>query len=85
MNNLINEENNEKVITKKAIGRPKKIIVISNEEQNKIYYKTFKTKNDVNKMFVCENCGGHYTYYNKYKHLKTAKHLKTNKHLKAEI
>ena len=74
---IINDnENNEKVITKKAIGRPKKTIVLSNEEQNKIYYQTFKTKNDVNKMFVCEQCKGHYTYYNKYKHLKTNKHLK---------
>ena len=63
-------------VQKKGRGRPKKIDPISAEEQRRIFYQTFKAKNDVNKTIVCDVCQGKYTYYNKYKHVATMKHIR---------
>jgi len=66
MNNI--EEN-----IKKTRGRPKK------QQEDKIkpdankYYKTFTAKH--NEKINCE-CGGHYSYYSKSKHLQSKQHKK---------
>jgi len=47
-----------------------------NRESIRQYYKKDMTKERLNKKFNCQ-CGGHYTYVNKYTHLKSKRHQKS--------
>ena len=42
----------------------------------KKHYQTFKEKNNdkIHQIIKCDVCNGHYTYFNKYRHLKSIKH-----------
>lgn len=43
---------------------------------NKKYYDNFKNKNGqrLKEKFICDLCGGSYTYFNKSHHFKTKRH-----------
>ena len=49
---------------------------ILKQKDYKKHYKNFVLKNDdkIHNIVKCDLCGGHYTYFNKSRHLKTLKH-----------
>lgn len=49
------------------------------KEKRKTYYENFKKKHGdkLKHSIICDQCGGHYLYYNKSRHLLKKKHIKS--------
>jgi hypothetical protein len=61
------------IIVKRPVGRPKKDETEKKKYDNRTYYCNFKDKHNTSIGVPCE-CGGYYSYFTKFNHLKTKRH-----------
>ena len=56
----------------------KKVYKLTKEQQHKYYTKFYNEHKDeiLTQKSICSLCGGSFTYYGKYNHLKSVKHRK---------